>query len=760
MRLLLLLLIANCAWGATGDVVAVRVIENTCAAGASCNGWVAEIDLEGLSTGGSYNFGLGSSNDPSAATVVFTVTSPGYTTSGSTTTIQRTVYATRFLRRPYPNEAVKDETAGTPLTVRVVLSDFIFSGDTATVTIASGFYTGSNAVTNLSVTNNSTMTHTKPIGRWAWVPYERVTGDFLLEFIAFHRSGMNGKPVAAVKFTCADENTNTVTATVNDMTVSTRTGDANKVLVYAATIPVSTLTQGDVVTCNAEAFPWVGDVTLNSDLVANGGDGFAQPNERIGPFAVFLDKTNSYGLPFAVVDPTNGQASVADTWVYSTQAAAESAYSSATTNSYNTISRAAQALRAYNNANNGHNDPGGGTILLVAASHVWPGSSGVENNAQDTWMTITRLSTVARADAVIASGTNSNIRVHRVKLHDITISGSSTGQVAGRAASDALWVDQCNINHTGNAGLYNWITAYATHNTITALNTGFIGYGSVKAPFALVRGNSFPSTSQTGGVLATAYAMIGNKNLRPRYVTTNYISQEASDNGIVAFNSFYNINTSWISGQAEAITHGFAMVQNLIENVANSDSSPTISFSYSSYPTANLLIWHNTIIGSRIIYAYNTEGSTSSLHAKHSFKNNIIHSYNCKTDTFPPEDGARTGNWAPFNGVGQAANLKRTTSGFWGDFEGLFTIEGGTMGFVAHKASTFLSEEPGDGAGNGDYRLTSTSSALNLVPSGGAVLPYDLDGVARRNDSTGAAGVYEYQEPSSQPRRRKITITD
>lgn len=33
---------------------------------------------------------------------------------------------------------------------------------------------------------------------------------------------------------------------------------------------------------------------------------------------------------------------------------------------------------------------------------------------------------------------------------------------------------------------------------------------------------------------------------------------------------------------------------------------------------------------------------------------------------------------------------------------------------------------------------------MNLVPAGGAVLPYDLDGEIRRNDGTGAAGAYEF----------------
>ena len=47
------------------------------------------------------------------------------------------------------------------------------------------------------------------------------------------------------------------------------------------------------------------------------------------------------------------------------------------------------------------------------------------------------------------------------------------------------------------------------------------------------------------------------------------------------------------------------------------------------------------------------------------------------------------------------------------------------------------------GAGNGNYRLYSSSPASNMLPCQGGALPYDLDGQIRNASCWGAAGAYE-----------------
>src|SRR5437868_9393975 len=147
-----LLLIAYCLLpaalrAATGDITAVRMLGTTCtAASLACNGWVAEIDISGLATGGSYSFGnlADPANYATTAKGSVTCTSPTYDTTGTAGTGSRTVYMTHALRKPFPNQATMDETAGATMTIRVSLSDDVFSADTScAATIQSGLYTAS-----------------------------------------------------------------------------------------------------------------------------------------------------------------------------------------------------------------------------------------------------------------------------------------------------------------------------------------------------------------------------------------------------------------------------------------------------------------------------------------------------------------------------------------------------------------------------------------------------------------------------------------
>jgi hypothetical protein len=795
------------ASAATGDITAVRI-----AGDSSHNGWTAEIDIADLGTGGTYNFGLGANNDPATAKIVFTITSPGYNTDGNAAEVTHIVCGTKEVRKPYPNQAINDEAfASGILTVKIALSDFVYSGDSnITVNISSGFYskngTSNNAISGLGVTNTSTLAYPKSIGRWAWPGYERVTGDFLLESVIFNRFAHNGKPLAAVKYRCTDQHSNSVTQIVNDMTVSTRTGDANKVLVYAATMPAATLTQGDNITCNFTAYPWIGDSgsLLNSDLVANGGDGYAQPDERLGPISELLDKTGAYGQSFAVVDPVNGQASTAATWVYGMQSTAESNYGTDARNSYNTIGRALQAIAAYNRINYGRSNPGGGVILLTSGTFPCPGTQpSSDQGAQDTYVTITHLSTIARAQAVISSGTNQQLRAQKIKWYDVSFSNSASATLLyGRSASDVIWLDNNSINMSGAGSIVGWRLAYATRNSIAALSPGFIQYGTTKAPFALVRGNAGPASSAGGGISAHMYAMIGNSYLKPYFIASSTAGQAAADNAVVAFNTHYGLNTAWINSLTAsspvAIGTGVAFVQNIVERTANRSYGGIFFGNDNPNTENNVLFWHNTIIGDRNGLGYNHAGGISYLRTNWSMVGNIFDYWESESDVSENGDnnGARTGAWPllysvgaygshfnnnfpnsaiheMFNGISTnldtaytvgspdglayqailkhtAAAANRPNTGasyatYWiarGRTSESSWVSGATYapaGFVSDKSYT-----TGDNSGQGDYHLTSDSASLNLIAANNAVLPYDLDGNPRHNDGAGAAGAYEW----------------
>lgn len=732
---------------AVGDVLAVRI-----ASAAAHNGWVAEIDLEGLSDGGSYAFGLGSNNSPIGANLVLTIQSPGYTSAGAPTTITRTVVGTKWIRKPYPDQAVADETEdGSDVTIRVSLSDFVYDGDVVTqAEIAGGLYTSggtpNTATTVMAVTNNSTLAHPQVIGRWAWPGWEKVQSDFLLEAVCFHRSAMDGKPVACVVFEVTD-GSHTETVTVTDMTVSTRTGDANAVLVYAATVPISGFTQGAVLTANFTAYPWVGD----SGAVLDSDNGIAPPDERLCPLPLLCDKNGTYGGAFAVVDPTNGNASTAATWVYSTQAAAESAYGSAPSNSYTTMTNAIQAIQSYNNTNYSRNNPGGGAVLLCAGTHATVGVT--DRGAQETWCTVTRLSSVSRSAAIINGGANQIVRVRRLRYSSVSIEGSETGQIRGLTGSTAVWVDQCALDQSSTSGIYQHLVAYGTRNTVTRLTVGFNVFGANRCAWALVRGNDCAVLTN-----ASMYCVIGNKQVRLSFVQpgNNSASQADSDNGVFAYNSTVSLNNTLSAMMNLANTHGIAVVQNLVESLSSTQAILAPWGDASSQAAEHVLLWHNTFAGQRINVGYNDTGSTSYLRTNFSQRNNVLDEWNNKDDTFPTADAARTGGWSVGYNVGSSGNHKRAAaSPEWkGEFVGLISVDGGTLGFVDD--NSYNNGGGGSGTGNGDYHLTSSASGFSLVPAGGAVLPFDLDGIPRNNAGGGSAGAYEMNPPAAGGRRPRL----
>jgi hypothetical protein len=756
---------------ATGDILAVRI-----ASAASHNGWVAEIDVENLAVGGTYATGFSSASDtnPVNAKVVFTVTSPGYDATGASGNIVRTVYgvpcwspnATGGLRKAYPNQTEADENVvSTTLTIRLALTDFIYTGDTATVAIASGLYTQGSATAAFSgsVTNNSTLAHPKIIGRWLTIPYQRMTGNFVLEALCVHRSAMNGKPVACVIFEATD-GTNTVTQTVTDMTVSTEMTGAGaaaalKVLTYAATINVSTLTQGATITCNFKAYPWVGNsgATLDSRTSA---DGFTQPDERLGPLELLLDKTAAYAGGVAVVDATNGQASTATTWVYANQATAESTYGGGTTNSYNTIGRAVQAIKAYNNANLSRDNPGGGTILISGVGTInWPGTTpGVNQGAQQTWLTIKRLSTVSRATAVITADSVNDLETQRVKFEDVTLfCATGTFRLSGDdAAVDCLWVDNCTVdlNTTGGtAPIVFWKVCYGTRNTVTAITNGFIGAGSgARAPWKVFRGNVGPAGTGPAGrhtINATMYTFVGNYNLRPTFQATgNSAGHQISDNTIIAFNACYANSNAWmVYSGGTVITHGNAFIQNILEQVATTDwvaelSEDGIALNHS-------VVWHNIFAGSRMGW-HSWTVNNFALYLNFSFRGNLYEEYAAKTDVTSTANAIRTGNWPVCYQVGSVADFRLDPAGqILPAFRGLYGVDGGTWAFVDNAASN-PTTGGGDDSGNGDYHMLASHSAYALMPGGVySALPYDLEGTARKVlTAGGSAGAFEMNSPA------------
>ena len=724
---------AGVANGATGDITTISIETET-------NGMTyAQMKFLGLSTGGTFAFGMGTNNDPSAAKVVFTVTRPGYTSAGAVTSYSTTVYGTRQMRKAYPNDSQDDvTTSGSDVIAKFALSDFIYSGDTVTVAIASGLYTQGGTPTNAvaaatSVTNNSTNTYAKPVGRFVSVPYQRVTGNFTVEYFGGHRSAKDGKPLACVVFTASDSHSHTSTTTVSTMTLSAANASGIQLPVYAATIDVSAFADGDTITVNAKAYPWLGNATLDTDT---GADGAAQPDERIGPQYYLLDAGLNVAPLYCVVDSATGSSSGVASTNLITAAATRC----------DTIATAKTKLAAVRA--NGENC----CIYLVdngGAGYAFNGSTVAfdQSSPARVWTTIAPHPTLGTlAGAIIASGNNTQAN-GKIRFSGLTLSNSSTGALRGTLSTGCLWLDGCVVNLSGAACIYTWATIYCTDDSITALTTGMTKYGTNKGPYKLVRGCSFPAS----GMSVDLYGVFANTgNFRTFFMTLDASGQTISQNAVAAYNKLtaYNISGNpWINTDRNAAMSGLLVACNSVAR-SSTDSAALFSIKADSDESNgdNVLLWHNSLWGpnaasSRLNNGYNSKGTVGYTRSNWSSVGNNWSDWNNKTDTFTGDGGAsgnRTGAWPVSYQLGSFANLMEgSAGGFVPLFSGLYSNFNATHAYTS--------------AASGDLTPTSGSPARNLIPSGKAVLPYDLAGNQFGNNGHGTAGAYQYAPDLNSP---------
>ncbi len=740
----------------TGDITEVRILQN---------GWMAEIDIEGFLPNGTYNFGLGENNTLNNPQIIFNVVSEGYNSSGSLGTINRTVYGTSWIRQPYPNQNFKNETqTGNNITLLVALSDFIYnddknggagtSGTDVTVSIGSNFYynnytggteTYNNEVVNMSVVSQSTLDYPKVIGRWAWPGYERVTEDFLVEAVAFHRFAQYGKPIAAINFLATDQSGHSTESIVTDMTISSRSdSDANKVLVYATTVSLDNFNPNEIINVTFVAYPWLGDEdsVLNSSV---GADGFEQPDERLGPLYTLNDKDESYGIGYALVSNSGSDGTGT---VYSTQVAAENG------SAFLTIENAAEAIRTYHNSNYGRDNAGGGVILLAEGNYSFPGDTPANLGASmDTWLIIRPSSNARRSNTTIAGGTNVQFQAIKLKIEGINLTASAgINTIRGRTASDSLWLHNNTINLVQTAPIYSFKTAYATQNSVLALSGGFGAFSTTKTPYAIIRGNTAKTISSTS-INGNLYSFLGNKNIGALTATLESAAgHQISDNVIYAFNSVYSysltISILGAAAQNGNVSHGMAIIQNVIEK--NESVAPLLQIAADSSKAIanNILLWKNTFAGQRENLGYNDNGNESYDRLNWNSRFNIFDNWNNKDDTFGPLFSSnRTGSWPVGYNVGSVGNSFRSFT-FRGEFDGLFSLIGYNASFVDDN-----SYSTGDASGNGNYTLNSNSTLIDIInqnvsdPSFYWVLPYDFNGNPIYDSAD--AGAYEFQPPFS-----------
>lgn len=751
----LLLFVSINLHAADGDITGVQI---------ETNGWIANVFIASsgaANTNGTFTSGLGTNNTLTGTERMrITIGSWGFDDTGSTCTVQRVVYGTKLVRFPYGENGqhnFPDTTNdGTNLRIRVALSDYIYAADTiSNAALASAMYAtntlSSASATWTTVTNSSGLAYPKVIGNWSQVNWEIITNTtFLLRCVAFHSFAQSGRPVRAVRFVAQDQAGNSNFVIKTTAQIDTDSGDAVPVVEYIATMDATSFTQGNVITNNFIAYPWIGDASSCLDTSASGN---AQPTPLPAPHYFLCDKIGSYGTTMAIVDASGNDATGYATNIASFTLGNEPGYCA-------TIAGAASKIAAYNNSNYSRNDTGAGVIYLKSGSYNWTGGTPSAGGSTEpkTWLTIRAYPGTDRSTVIITNQAGSKKICDKVKISNLTWFWSAGGTKIFVDSEKYIWFDGCLIKHNGDAGVYRCTNMFHTRNIVSTVSDGFFrAFSSTVSHPALIRGNVI-----TNCYIVHAYTMIGNyfpcatNTQISDYVTS---SLQTNQYPIIAYNIIQSWNQSsapiWIGMDTDSML-GFAIVQNLVtKNLSTSLSGAMVSGDSSTNKLYSGLMWYNTIVGgnsARCNMVYNDIGTNYVSKQQIRINNNIFDDYNIKSDTFnhptAGRSGNRTGNWSEVNGVGYSGNLfaevkdraGNPAATFQSEFPGLGSIDslsGNSSNFVAFTANQSYS---GPTSGIGDYTLTPNSPARGLASEW--LLPYDISGHARY--SGGAAGAYEY----------------
>lgn len=719
------------------------------AIGANGAGWAVDVVMAGItSTVGTMD----------ATKLVLTVTDPGYDAAGNVVTVTRTIRGIAHVRRQYPNGNSKIiSTDGSKTTATVAVDDWIYAGSTITAATAeAGFYPGFSG--SLTVANSSTLAYPKPIFGWINPQREVIGSSISVEAVAFHRHAKGGKQVACIKYQATDGTNSSAEVLVGDTALSSRVTQGYPPEVWPATLTITGLSQGVVSRVNAKVYPHIGNASAVLDLSS---DGLAWPTLSPCTQLMFVRDAGGYGGAFAYV-----KVGASGGTVSATAATAQAA-------PYPTVEAAMAAVATWNNANRGHHTVGGATIRLMDASgsastHTVGGGS----NATGLGLLVIEKDPAATA-TVGVQWTGVQQLPGYLMVRNLELQGSSSGYmvVGPNTLASYCILSGCVINLPTSKPLMTWYGITAMLNTTRASASAATGSVNSLTP------SGGGVASLIGCRVQTDSHNIGTFDNLPGLLCGNHIPSTAFALSVQSGGIVYNNRLFWaafFSTTASTIS-GAAFVQNCGEQHTPTTSS-AIAFNMFAdgdlTTCTHILDMHQTVAGERSSRAYNDAGGTrvapSGVIKLITSKYSIYDNYNLKTDTFAATAGTAvgTGNWAAYYSVGNRGNIS-----LFGNVDRLATQApdngnaAGYLGGAWHQSSEynlfrtalgFTQAQIMDMFVNwttaprasptrfGDYRPKSTSNLLKgRVPAGEHVLKYDLLGVARKTDGTGAAGAFE-----------------
>lgn len=729
-RLLLFLFLCVSALGANlGDIDGVTI---------ETNGWLAKILIytggAASSTNGTFNLGLGANNSLTGnQKLTLSVTSQGFDDTGATNTFLRSVYGMFPVRWPYSSNSFPDTVIiGNDVQIKVALSEAIYASDAVTsCAFVTNLYKATGAATNStatfsSVVNSSTLPYPPAIGAWQTADYLTVGSSVDVEVSAYHAFGSDRKSVQAIQVWVLDQHSASNGVIVTQPVWSKLANHVNGTEVYPASLSTASFTQGDILTVHFKVWPKLGDSTSVFDTSALSGSGakrtfsqgsYLSDNVYCHPLSFKLDKTGSYGVTYARVDPVNG--------VDATGVA------SATLSScvpFLTIQGAQSAICKTNKITLGRTNSSNCFIYLTNGTYTACGSTAVTHVGDQSWTTVTKEPSVARSDVLISWDTTSGNRALKssfVKWSDVTITQQVDSAVfRGETSTDKIQISNCVVNYyiSGSAApFFQFQELYFLANTFNCQsNVGGI-------PGMLVRGNTFNDVNGYGFLYNSMCGNIIHPSVNQNSAMINESSSAAAtaDATIFANNwlSCKGLGLSFISGPKRV---GTVFANNVFEKYG-ADAQPLFGLNSdgSVQSTTNVLAINNSFAGQRCNWAYNEAGSSPVYALNWHIYNNLFYYLAEKTDTFGTQNGARVGNWWYVFGVGCFGNLTRNNA-FLQEFGGLQSSQSmASEGYVTDNSQT------GTSTGNGNYRLTSLSTQQGWLNGVSPRTAFDYEGQYR-----------------------------
>lgn len=631
--------------------------------------------------------------------------------------------------------------------VYAVLSDTVFVGETVTLNVAAGAYGASSASTGVSVTNGSTRASFRPHLAWVLQPYQLVTSTLHVEATATHPFGRNLRTLACMKFIVVDATgtpvSPAVSATVTEMTASTVLTAGKPVPVFAADLDVSGLAKGSYGVI-AEAYPFVGSATYKTLVDGFGPSTVAVANKltantpKVMPF--YRDD-GTYGRIYAYVDPALASGGTAST-----------SEATAAASPFPTIVAAHTAIRALSNTTFGRNNAANHVIRLLAGTYPngWAGTSQNTTTLGEVMLTLEPAPGVDPTTIIWNSPTAVSGGARRMVYRNLRFTRDSTNAPVDNQVGTAVngtmpyesWFEGCTItSSTGALAMSRLGLAWFANCTLNMVGSGF-GTGNNTSGCGLLGGCTI-SGGTIGWIHALGNIWSGGNRAKPNL---SNLAEATPDGSICGYNAWTNAkSTLKFPEQGEVITGGIGFIQNLRETTDTLAKGIECSADGSVTAIDNVHFMFNTVPGDGINFLYNENGPAEKYGV---LKGNVVKDRNVKADFYDSgairADGSRVGNMAVRYMVGAALNFVYAP-------ESSVPSQQNLIGEVTEATSRVEVFDPGftddksgaAGTGGGDYQPTNVSTLCNRMAVNANMLPFDLNGVTRRNDGTGAPGAYE-----------------